>query len=172
MKEFFGDKKEWAASSVGIIITIIAYFIVNKIKVPMYVLGIIVFLFIIIIWRMYVIIIELKQKAHSSLSVEKIIDYNGQLFVLLTDRSNVLTTNSYFSILIDHEGLLTYIGTAYITGNAANRNQKQAIILHSCKSNEELKKINYNRLHISLAIQHEYIDNLKHEYIDHLKEEC
>ena len=159
LKEYFGDKKEWISVTVGIIISILSLFILKKFKIPMYILGIVVFAFLIIIWRMWAIIEDLKKGANEPIKLVKFVYSNDTIYLLLLDKYNYLTNGSYITLNIENEGILNYVGTAYVTGNAAEKYRKQAFILHTTLSEDELKKnININQFHVSIAMQMEYIN--------------
>lgn len=164
MKEYFGDKKEWISVTVGIIISILSLFILKKFKIPMYILGIAVFIFVIIFWRMWAIIDDLKKGANEPVKLEKFVYSNDSLFLLLLDKYNFLTNNSYITLSFEDEGILNYVGTAYVTGNAAEKYRKQALLLHTTISENELKKnTEINKFHVSLAMQMEYINYIRKE---------
>lgn len=164
LKEYFGDKKEWLSVTVGIIISILSLFILKKFKIPMYILGIVVFAFLIIIWRMWVIIEDLKKGANEPIKLVKFVYSNDSLFLLLLDKYNFLTYNSYITLSFEDEGILNYVGTAYVTGNAAEKYRKQALLLHTTISENKLKKnTEINKFHVSLAMQMEYINYIRKE---------
>lgn len=162
LKEYFGDKKEWLSVTVGILVSIISLLVFKKIKIPMYILGIVVFALFIVIWRMWIIIEDLKKGASEPVKLVKFVCSNDHLSLLLLDKYNFLTINSYITLSFEDEGILNYVGTAYVTGNAVEKYRKQAILLHTTLNEDDLKKnVNINKFHVSIAMQMEYINYIR-----------
>lgn len=166
MVKFFKNHKEWITIVISTSISIFFYFLIDDYKIPVYILGVIIIVAALIIWRMWIAIVNLKQQIIQPLRVKNINNEKNSVYVDIVDKYDILNTNSYITLLIEDDNFYHYVGTGYITEQKSTSNLRRALLVHKTdkyKLNYLEKTQNNDKMSISVAIQKEYVDYLREE---------
>lgn len=166
MVKFLKSHREWITILTSAIISTFCYFLFDDYKIPVYILGIVIIVALLTVWRMWISIVNLKQQVINPLKVKNINHHKNSIYVDVVDKYNILNANSYITLLIEDDNFYQYVGTGYITEQKSTSNLRRALLVHKSdkyKLNYLEQTQNNDKLSISVTIQKEYVDYLKEE---------
>lgn len=135
LKDYLGDKKEWASVVIGVVISGISLFATSKSKIPMNILVIAIIIFLLIFWRMWITIEKLKNEPKVIIPIRW---HNHRQYgnLLIIDKYDFLSPNAYVTLYINNF-VEEYYGTGIILCEQTSNGKFMVRLLQVSKFYEE-----------------------------------